>query len=66
MLMLIRKSWTPQEDAILQQAALMGQTVGEVARKVDRTMSAVMTRAHSLQIKLRRSKSTCLGLVQTA
>ena len=66
MLMLIRRNWTPQEDAILQQGALMGHTVGEVARKVGRTMAAVMKRAHSLQIKLRRSRSTCLGVVQTA
>jgi len=66
MMMINRRDWTPQEDAILQQGALMGHTVGEVARKIDRTMAAVMKRAHSLQIKLRRSRSTCLGLVQTA
>jgi hypothetical protein len=65
MLMLMRRNWTSDEDAILQQAALAGQTVGEVARKVGRTMSAVMTRARGLQIKLRRQRSTCPGLVHT-
>jgi hypothetical protein len=53
--MIIRRDWTPREDAILQQGALTGQTVGEVARKVGRTMSAVLTRARNHQIKLRRS-----------
>jgi hypothetical protein len=53
--MLIRRDWTPREDAILQQGALTGQTVGEIVRKVDRTMSAVSTRARNRQIKLRRS-----------
>src|ERR1700759_3403384 len=66
MMMIIRRDRTPQEDAILQQGALMGHTVGEVARKIGRTMSAVMTRARKRQIKLRRSRSNCLGLVQTA
>jgi hypothetical protein len=65
MLMIVRRNWTSQEDAVLRQGALMGHTVGEVARKVDRTMSAVLKRARSLQIKL-RSRSRCLGLVQTA
>ena len=59
---MIRRNWTPQEDAILQQATLMGHPVGEVARKVGRTMSAVMTRARSRQIKLRRSRSKDFGL----
>jgi hypothetical protein len=31
MLMIIRRNWTSQEDVILQQAALMGHAVGEVA-----------------------------------
>jgi hypothetical protein len=33
----------------------MGQTVGEVARQIGRTMSAVLKRARIRQIKLRRS-----------
>jgi len=53
--MLIRRGWTPREDTILRQGALMERTVGEIARQVDRTMSAVLTRARNLQIKLRRS-----------
>jgi hypothetical protein len=55
--MIIRRGWTPREDAILQQGALMERTVGEIARQVGRTMSAVLTRAYSRQIKLRRSTS---------
>jgi hypothetical protein len=55
--MIIRRDWTPREDAILQQGTLTGQTVGEIARKVGRTMSAVLTRARSRQIRLRRSTS---------
>jgi DNA-directed RNA polymerase specialized sigma24 family protein len=66
MMMIIRRDWTPQEDAILQQGALMGHTVGEVARKIGRTMSAVMTRARRRRLKLRRSRSTCLGVIQAA
>ena len=53
--MIIRRDLTPREDAILQQAALIGQTVGEVARQIGRTMSAVLKRARIRQIKLRRS-----------
>jgi hypothetical protein len=64
-MMIIRRDWTPQEDDILQQGALMGQTVGEIARRVGRTMSAVLTRAYKRQIKLRRSRSTSLGWAQT-
>ena len=59
--MIIRRDWTPREDAILQQGALTGQTVGEIARKVGRTMSAVPTRARNHQIKLRRSTSKSLS-----
>ena len=59
--MIIRRDWTPREDAILQQGALTGQTVGEIARKVGRTMSAVLTRARNHQIKLRRSTSKSLS-----
>ena len=59
--MIIRRDWTPREDAILQQGALAGQTVGEIARKVGRTMSAVLTRARNHQIKLRRSTSKGLS-----
>jgi hypothetical protein len=59
--MIIRRDWTPREDAILQQGALTGQTVGEIARKVGRTMSAVLTRARNHQIKLRRSASKSLS-----
>jgi hypothetical protein len=55
--MIIRRDWTPREDAILQQGALTGQTVGEIARIVDRTMAAVLKRARNHQIKLRRSTS---------
>jgi DNA-directed RNA polymerase specialized sigma24 family protein len=66
MMMIIRRDWTPQEDAILQQGALMGHTVGEVARKIGRTMSAVMTRARRRRLKLGRSRSTCLGVIQAA
>ena len=54
-MMIIRRDWTPREDAILQHGALTGQTVGDIARKVDRTMAAVLTRARIRQIKLRRS-----------
>jgi hypothetical protein len=64
--MIIRRDWTPREDAILQQGALIGQTVGEIARQVGRTMSAVLTRARIHQIKLRRSRSKGLGPAQTA
>jgi hypothetical protein len=60
--MIIRRDWTPREDAILQHGALTGQTVGEIARKVGRTMSAVLTRAaRNHQIKLRRSTSKSLS-----
>jgi DNA-binding NarL/FixJ family response regulator len=59
--MIIRRDWTPREDAILQQGALTGQTVGEIAREVGRTMSAVLTRARNHQIKLRRSASKSLS-----
>ena len=59
-MMIIRRDWTPREDAILQQGALAGQTVGEIARKVGRTMSAVLTRARNHQLKLRRSTSKSL------
>jgi DNA-binding NarL/FixJ family response regulator len=59
--MIIRRDWTPREDAILQQGALTGQTVGEIARKIGRTMSAVLTRARNRQIKLRRSTSKSLS-----
>jgi hypothetical protein len=55
--MIIRRDWTPTKDAILQQGALTGQTVGEIARKVNRTLSAVLTRAYSRRLKLRRSRS---------
>ncbi len=58
MFTVIRRDWTPREDAILQQGALAGRTVGEVAREVGRTMSAVLKRARNLHIKLSpRSKS---------
>jgi hypothetical protein len=54
--MKIRRDWTPREDAILQQGALTGETVGEIARNIGRTMSAVLTRARNRQIRpLRRS-----------
>jgi hypothetical protein len=59
--MIIRRDWTPREDAILQQGALTGQTVGEIARNVGRTMSAVLARARNHQIKLRRSTSKSLS-----
>jgi hypothetical protein len=60
--MKIRRDWTPREDAILQQGALTGQTVGEIARMVGRTMSAVLTRARNRQIRLlRRSTSKSLS-----
>jgi hypothetical protein len=59
--MIIRRDWTLREDTILQQGALTGQTVGEIARKVGRTMSAVLTRARNHQIKLRRSASKSLS-----
>jgi len=59
--MIIRRDWTPREEAILQQGALTGQTVGEIARIVDRTMSAVLAHARNRQIKLRRSTSKSLS-----
>ena len=65
-MMIIRRDWTPREHAILEQGALTGQTVGEIARQVGRTMSAVLTRARTHQIKLRRSRSKDVGLPQTA
>ena len=55
--MLIRRDWTPREEAILQQGALIEQTVGEIARQIDRTMSAVLKRAQIRHLKLRRSRS---------
>jgi hypothetical protein len=64
--MIIRRGWTPREDAVLQRGALVEQTVGDVARQIGRTMSAVLKRARVLQIKLRRSKSKSLGPAQTA
>jgi DNA-binding NarL/FixJ family response regulator len=57
-MMIIRRDWTPREDAILQQGALTGQTVGEIARMVGRTMSAVLTRARNRQIKLKRRSTS--------
>jgi hypothetical protein len=60
--MIIRRDWTPREDAILQQGALMEQTVGEIARQVGRTMSAVLKRARNHQIKLRRSSFSAPAL----
>ena len=56
--MIVRRDWTPREDAILQQGALMEQTVGEIARMVGRTMSAVLTRARNRQIKLKRRSTS--------
>ena len=49
--MIIRRDWPSREDAILQHGALMEQTVGEIARQVGRTMSAVLKRAYFRQIK---------------
>jgi DNA-binding NarL/FixJ family response regulator len=47
-----REPWTPEEDAILQQAALAGWTAVEIAHQVGRSESAVRTRAHNLRILL--------------
>ena len=57
-MMIIRRDWTPREDAILQQGALTGQTAGEIARLVGRTMSSVLTRARNREIKLRRRSTS--------
>jgi hypothetical protein len=57
-MMIIRRDWTSREDAILQQGALTGQTAGEIARLVGRTMSSVLTRARNRQIKLRRRSTS--------
>jgi hypothetical protein len=51
--MMFRRDWTFLEDAVLRRGALVEQTVGDVARQIDRTMSAVLKRARVLQIKLR-------------
>ena len=57
-MMTIRRDWTSREDAILQQGALTGQTAGEIARLVGRTMSSVLTRARNREIKLRRRSTS--------
>ena len=57
-MMIIRRDWTSREDAILQQGALTGQTAGEIARLVGRTMSSVLTRARNREIKLRRRSTS--------
>jgi DNA-directed RNA polymerase specialized sigma24 family protein len=48
----LKKRWTPEDDAVLRQGALKGWTAVEIARKVGRSETAVRTRAHSVRILL--------------
>jgi hypothetical protein len=57
--------WTHEDDAILRQGAVAGQPVGEIARKVGRSESAIRARAYVLRVALRRPKWKYSGPDQT-
>jgi hypothetical protein len=47
------RRWTDDEDAILRREALAGTTVIDIASMLERSESAVRTRAYTLRILLR-------------
>jgi DNA-directed RNA polymerase specialized sigma24 family protein len=49
--------WTPKEEAILRQEALVGSSIAEIATKMGRYQSAVRARAYILRVVLRQPKS---------
>ena len=46
----LKKRWTPEEDAVLRNEALAETPVDEIARTTGRTKSAVRSRAYVLRI----------------
>jgi len=52
-----REKWTPEEDAVLQQGTLAGQTPAEIAQTLGWTVSAVRKRAYTLRVPLRQMKT---------
>jgi len=47
------KRWTAEEDNVLRQAALAGNSVTEIASMLGRTEPAVRARAYFLKVLLR-------------
>jgi hypothetical protein len=49
--------WTPKDDAILRQEALVGRPLAEIASKLGRSQRAIRSRATILRVMFRRTKS---------
>jgi DNA-directed RNA polymerase specialized sigma24 family protein len=49
---MIRKDWTPDDDAALRKMVLEGRSPTEIAIELKRSLSAVKARAHRLGISL--------------
>jgi hypothetical protein len=56
------KPWTPQEDERLREIAASGAALAEIAQELNRTASAIKTRAYILRVMLGRFGAKRRGL----
>jgi DNA-binding NarL/FixJ family response regulator len=51
-----QKAWTPEEDELLRKLAKAGQSAGDIANHMDRSVGSIRERASRLNIALARSR----------